>query len=154
MEKRKCFKNRYRQRLGTDYALSPNDFLNINFYYYLPWIWVPFDDFLTILSPSITIIKNVYITCCLHNNPRLSHCLASITIPTVCFIFSLPKIKHTRNKHFKKLSNSSNVQKESDVWIFYHLFASGSLPQSSSSPLLITDNSSSPSEPEVVLSSC
>lgn len=69
---------------------------HICFMFNLPWVWVSLYDFLAVFSPPVTIIKNVDITCCLHDNSRLSHCLASIvTIPTVCFTFSFPENTQT-----------------------------------------------------------
>jgi len=35
----------------------------------LPWVWIPFDHFLPILAPSVTIIKKINLTSCLHNYP-------------------------------------------------------------------------------------
>lgn len=42
-----------------------------------PWIGITLDNFLTILSPSVAIVKNVYITCCLNHYSWLFHILFS-----------------------------------------------------------------------------
>jgi hypothetical protein len=36
-----------------------------------PWIWIAFNDLLTILAPPIPIIEDVDLTCGLNNHPRL-----------------------------------------------------------------------------------
>lgn len=72
----------------------------------LPWIWVSLNDFLAVFSPSVTVVKNVDITCCLYYDSRLSHGLASVTIPTVCFIFSFPE--NTQKQNIQNVKNFLN----------------------------------------------
>lgn len=53
-----------------------------------PWIGISLDHFLTILSPSVAIVKNVYITCCLNHHSWLLHILFSFPAFTTIQITS------------------------------------------------------------------
>lgn len=67
---------------------------------FLPRIRVSFDYFLAVFSPSIPIIKNINIACCLNHNPRFSYSSSS-SDRWYPFVFRRPPVNQI-SKYYSK----------------------------------------------------